>query len=205
MKYLKSILALLVITSLFNCSPDEAPPQPLGNNAFNIAGTQYDTNHGYLLLDDGPSFNDGFGLTFVNGVMIEDNTNGISLQSSTTQGVVLWVNFSNAQVNSEQAVTYQITNNTTFVLDEETTAITDIINYDDVYSYNGIQYGDPDDATAIIYEVGATGNGTLDIISFTVDLTTRTGTINCNYTFVDNNNTTITGAFNGSFDIINEF
>lgn len=137
--------------------------------------------------------------------MREDNINGNSIETSATQGVVLWVKLSTAQVTSEQVVTNQITNNTTFILDEETTAITNITNYNGVYNYGGVQYGEPDDTTAVIYEVGATGNGTLDVISFTVDLTTRTGTIDCNYTFLDNNNQTITGVFIGSFDILNEF
>ena len=205
MKYLKSILALLVITSLSNCSPDEAPPQPLGNNVFNIAGTQYDTNHGYLLLDDGPQYNDAFGLCFINGILREDNINGSSIETTTTHGVVLWIELSNAIVNSEQDVTNQIVNNSSFNLDSETTAITNIVNFHDTYTYNGVLYGEPDDSTSILYEIGATGNGHVNINSFTVNLTTRTGTLDCDYSFIDDNNHTITGAFNGSFDIINEF
>ncbi len=208
MKNLIKILVVLVLTLFFNCEADDpAPlsPPPLSTNSFSISSVQYDTDQAYLLLDDGPQYNDGFGLVFINGNMIEDNVNGASVETTTTQGAVLWVEFSNTDVTSEQAVTNQIINNSNFNLDRETSAITNITNYTDTFVDNGVQYGEPDETNATIYEIGLTGNGSINIISFTVDLVTRTGNIDCSYTFLDENNNTVSGVFTGSFGIINEF
>jgi len=106
MKHLKTIITILTLALFFNCEINDdvlpGPPPPLSNNEFTIGTNAYDTTDAYLLLDDGPNYTEAFALTFINGKMREDTTNGISLETSTTQGVVLWVNFSNGTVTTDR-------------------------------------------------------------------------------------------------------
>ncbi|MBD0831405.1 hypothetical protein [Aestuariibaculum sediminum] len=202
---MKTVMILLIALIFFSSCESDDPPATLDVNSFQISGNTYNTGHGYLLLDDGPNFTNGFGLGFLNGIMIDDNINGASIETTTTHGVALWVDLSTTPSISEQDVTNQIISNTTYNLNEETTAIINITNYTNTHTYNGSTYGEPDEPGATTYETGATGNGTVTINSFSVNLTSRTGTIDCTYAFMDNNGVNITGNYMGSFDIINEF
>ncbi len=202
LKKLALLTAILILT--VGCKKDDDSAKE-DENKFTIQGTDYETLNGYLLLDDGPSYTNSFGLVFLEGTMREDNINGSSISTDTNHGIVVFVEFGNTNVNSEQAITNMIIDNSTYPVDDETTAITDIISYTDTYMNGGIQYGNPDDATATLYVVNATGSGSLTINTFTVDLSARTGTVDCSYTFLDDNGANVSGQFDGTFEIINEF
>lgn len=198
------LILTVILTLIINCKKDEESTRD-NENKFTVEAADYLTPNGYLLLDDGPSYTNSFGLVFLEGTMREDNINGSSISTDTNHGIVLWVDFGNTNVNSEQAITNNIIDNSTYPVNDETTAITDIITYTNTYMDGGIQYGDPDDASATLYVVNATGSGSLTINTFTVDLVARTGTVDCTYAFLDDNGVNVSGQFDGSFDIINEF
>lgn len=204
----KTVTKILLIVSVFmlivTCKKDDDSARD-NDNKFTIQGTDYQTPNGYLLLDDGPSYTNSFGLVFLEGTMREDNTNGSSISTDTNHGIVVFVKFGTSNVSSEQAITNNIIDNTTYPVDDETTAIKDIITYNNTYTYGGVQYGDPEDATATTYVVNASGSGSLIINTFTVDLVARTGNVDCTYSFVDDNGVNVTGQFDGTFEIINEF
>lgn len=204
MKTLKKITFLLLTALIVSCGSDD-DNSTSSTNKFSIQGLDYVTPNGYLILDDGPSYTNAFILTFLEGTMREDNVNGSSISTNTNHGIALSVKLGTNQVTSEQAITNTITSGTTFTLSDDGRAITDITSYSNVYTFSGVQYGDPDDATANLYEINNLGSGSVTVNSFTVDLTARTGTVDCNYTITDENNVVITGSYNGTFEIINEF
>jgi hypothetical protein len=193
-------LATLFLTLLLlSCGDDDNTPT--STNEFTISGTDYATPNGYLILDDGPSFTNAFMLGFIDGILIEDNVNGSSISTNTTQGIVLQVDFGGSNVSSEQDVI--INNSTTYILTDETTALTNISSFSDTHIINGVTYGEPDNAN--YFELGLNGNGTVTINNITIDYLARTGTVDCTYSFVDDNGVTVNGQFDGNFEIINEF
>lgn len=205
-KYILLQLTLVILSGLFiQCSNDDDRPQRTNDNKFTLLSTDFATPNGYLLLDDGPAYTNAFILTFLNGQMREDNVNGASIETTTTHGIALSVTLGSGTVNSESAVTNAIIAGNTYALNDDARVITNITNYTDTYTFGGTQYGDPDDSGATLYEVNTLGSGTVTINSFSVNHTTRTGNIDCDYTLTDENSNTFTGQFVGSFDIINEF
>ena len=197
--YLIAITLLLLVTTSCKKDVDDAP---LDRNEFTVQGTDYLTPNAYLILDDGPSvFTNGFMLVFLEGTMRKDNTNGSSISTDTHHGIALVV-MHGGTVSSEQAV---IINNTTYPLDDDTSALTNISNYTNTYTYNSIQYGDPDDAGANEFIVNNGTGGSVIINSISIDYVARNGTVDCSYDFLDENNVRITGQFLGNFEIINSF
>ncbi|HIP49600.1 MAG TPA: hypothetical protein EYG92_11625 [Lutibacter sp.] len=203
MKTKQIYLIAITFLLLFNisCKKDvEDTPQAL--NEFTVQGADYLTPNAYLILDDGPSvYTNGFMLAFLEGTMREDSTNGSSISTDTNHGIALVV-MHGGTVNSEQAV---VINNTTYALDDETSTLTNITNYTNTYTHNGIQYGDPDDTGANEYIINNGTGGSVIINSINIDYVARNGTIDCSYDFLDENNVRVIGQFLGSFEIINEF
>ncbi len=206
MKLNTLFLSLFVILLFTQCGSDDDNNNS-NQNQFTINNASvYNVSHAYLVLDHQPGpFTNGFMLSFLNGKMRQDNVNGASIHNSTTHGISVQVMFGGLPVPYESDITDRITNGAVFTPTDETAAITDIYNYEDPYTYMGETYGEPDEDTAILYELGLTGNGTLTLNSFTVDLIARTGNLDCNYTFTDENSNTIVGNYSGSFEIINAF
>lgn len=201
---IKNFLIIMIITLvLSSCKKEDNTPS--STNKFSIENTEYITPNAYLLLDDGPLYTNGFGIVLLEGTMREDNINGSSISTDTDYGLVLWVTLGFTQVSSESAITNQITNNSTFTLNDETRAITNITLYTNTYMSGGVQYGDPDDDSAMLYDINTGGSYSLMVNTFSVNLTDRNGTIDCTFSFRDDNNNLVSGSYNGSFEIINEF
>ena len=49
------------------------------------------------------------------------------------------------------------------------------------------------------------GNGNVTINTITIDYVARVGTVDCSYNITDDNGISITGEFNGTFEILNGF
>lgn len=200
-KILKLFLFATILTLVINCKKED-DNSSRSVNEFTIMGNTFNTPNGYLFLDNlPPPLTNAAFFVFTDGTFTQDG----ELSTSSFHGIKLTMPFGNTPVNSEQNVINNITNNTTYSVDDEALAITNISSYHNIVMVNGIQYGQPDEASANLYEVNTTGNGSITVNNFTVDLTARTGTVDCSYTLLDENGVSVTGQFDGTFDIINEF
>lgn len=199
---MRILLCLLVPTFLLlasGCQDDDQPIAP--SNHFEVNGVTYLTPQAYLILDDGPPYQDQYGFAFLDGELREDNTNGSSVSTGTSRGGVVWVKNGPGTVNSEQAV---LINPGTHTLNDESLVFTAIQGFTDTYGFGGKTWGDPDIAAADVIEIGTTGNGSVTIHALTIDYGLRTGTIDMSY-FLSDGTKTVTGTYSGGFGIINEF
>lgn len=199
MKTLPSLLFAFLLLLASSCQDDDQPITPA--NHFEVNGTMYLTPQAYLILDDGPAYQNQYGFAFMDGALREDNVNGSSVSTDTRQGGVVWVENGPGTVNSEQAV---LINRGIHTLDDESLVFTAVQGFTDTYGFGGKTWGDPDIAAADITEIGLGGNGTVTINAVSIDYVLRTGTVDLSYTFSDGTQT-VTGTYVGGFGIINEF
>lgn len=204
MKTLKSLLVLLTVCILTSCETPEPMGLPPINNDFEIANVAYPTPNAYLMLDDGPPYTNIAAFAFLNGTLVETSTGGIAASTDTSHAAVLAVRFGSGTVPTEADITNSITN-TVHILDGETEFLTNVSTFTNTYMVGSIEYGQPDENSANHFTLDTTGGGSINILSLTVDLVARTGTILCTYTLVDDNNVPITGTYQGNFTIINNF
>lgn len=203
MNTVKQLLALLfLITFTFACGDDDDSSSPqLNTNEAIIDGTTYQIKSASLGLDAGPSFNNQFSLVFTNGLINVTSTNVPTVDTnSTTMGIMISITLGNTPLSTEQAVVNNITT-TTYNLDDDTSAFSNIINFTDTYFKSGVEYGEIDESGATTFEVTNVGGGTVTINSFSVDLSARTGMVDCNFSFSDANGKTISGNYNGALTI----
>lgn len=200
---IKQIIALLFLIAItISCGDDDDSTSPqLNNNEASIDGTTFQIKSASLGLDAGPSFNNQFSLIFTNGFINVTSSNIPTVDTNTTTiGIGLFVDLGTTPLNSEQAVVNNITT-TTFNLNDDTSAISNITNFTDTYFLGSIEYGEIDETGATTFQVNNTGNGTVTINSFSVNLSTRTGMVDCDFTFNDENGKTISGNYNGTLTI----
>lgn len=203
MKKSKQILVLLfLVTFTFACDRNDDPnASPENDNEAIINGTTYQLKSGSLGLDAGPSYNNQFSLVFTNGLINVNSSNVPTVDTnSTTMGIGVFVDLGSTPLTTEQAVVNNITT-TTYNLSDDTRAIINVVNFTDTYLVNGIQYGEIDESGATLYEVNNLGSGTVTINSFSVDLIARTGMVDCEFSFTDENGILISGSFNGALTI----
>jgi hypothetical protein len=194
-----SFLCLFILCFAGGCQDDDQAQRPA--SGFDVDAQVYLTPKLYLILDDGPVFTNSFGFAVLNGEMREDNVNGASISAQTTHGGILWVENGPGTVSSEQAVSVNVGTHT---LNDESLMFTNVLSFDDTYTFGGQTWGEPDIAPADMIEIGSLGNGTLTINAITIDYTTRTGTVDLTYNVSDGTRFT-GGNYVGSFEIINEF
>lgn len=183
------------------CEDDGGPQQGVPFNSFDIGTTNYPTTNAYLLLDDGPDYLDQYGILLADTDFREDNVNGISMNTNGKHAVVLWVNNSSTLFTNEQDVIISVG---THVLDEESTAIYDILQFEDTYSLGADTYGEPNENGANVVEVGSSGTGTVTINSVSVDYSARTAQLDISYTLT-NGAVSISGQFIGNTGLLNGF
>ncbi|WP_367392865.1 hypothetical protein [Lewinella sp. LCG006] len=191
-------MALLLGTA---CDDDNGPQPGVPDNSFAIGTTNYPTTNAYLLLDDGPNYLDQYGILLADTDFREDNVNGISMNTNGKHAVVLWVNNSSTLFTNEQDVMISIG---THVLDEESTAIYDIIQFEDTYPLGTDTYGEPSENGASVVEAGSSGGGNVTINSVTVDYTARTAQLDISYTLT-NGVVSLNGQFIGNAGLLNGF
>lgn len=197
-KYIKTLTLLVVITTLFNCSSSNEDDDL--QNEFTINGITYQALNASLGLDAGPSYNNQFSFIITDNLINVNAQIVPTISTSTTAGVAIFVKLGNTPLASEQDVINNITNST-FNLDDDTGAITNIINFSNIYTQGGVQYGELDETGAILYEMNTLGSGTVTINFFSANLTSRTGTVDFSFSFTDENGVPISGSYNGSFSI----
>ena len=201
MKTIKLLQLVLLSSILFSCTTSD-PVLPVLNN-FTVNGANFATPHAYLILDNGPVFNDEFGLAFSNAPLLQDGTNGFGAATSMTQATVLFAKNSPASFTNEQLVQVAATTHT---LDSSNSAVlTNVTNFTNTFVNGGTTYGQPSQTNASIYEIQTGGNGTITINSINIDYFTRTGLISCTYQMTTSSGVIITGNYSGVVHLLNGF
>lgn len=183
------------------CEEEDGPQPGTPDNSFTIGTTDYPTTNAYLLLDDGPNYLDQYGIILADADFREDNVNGISMNTNGKQAVVLWVNNSSTLFTNEQDV---IISMGTHVLDEESTALYDIVQFEDTYPLGTATYGEPSENGASIVEAGSSGGGNVTINSVSIDYSARTVQLDISYTLTDGV-VSLNGQFVGNAGLLNGF
>lgn len=199
---------LFTIVSLFlllSCnSEDDATTTSTSNNttnSFDVEGMNYETNNGFLFLDNDTPFSDAFFFVFTDGIFIDQGIDEGTISTTATNAIVVAVENSTAEVPNESDV--MILPNTTYTLNDESAAVTAINSFTDIVTFNGASYGEIDSATMFTLET--TGSGTLTIDAINIDYVARNGTLDCTYAMTSDTGEVITGQFTGTFKIINSF
>ncbi len=202
MKKTTKLLALLFLLSFtFGCGDDDDPnPPQVNNNEAIINGNTYQINSASLGLDAGPPYNNQFSLVFTDDLINVNSSNDFAVSTNTTMGIVIFTKLGSTALSTEQAVVNNITT-TTHNLNDDTRAITNITNYTNIYTYSGVQYGDVDETGVNHFDMNNTGSGTVTINSISIDLAARTGMVDCDFSFLDENGIQISGNFNGPLKI----
>lgn len=187
--------ALLLGTA---CEDDSGPEMGSPYNSFDIGSQNYETYSGALLFDEGPVFFDRYAFTFQNGAITYTTANGITIETSATNAIVLFVENSNAVFND--CADIPITAGT-FSVTDDSRALYDIIQYSNTHATGGLTYGTPDAPSANRLEVNSSGTGTITINSISIDYAGETAQVDLMYTISDGT-TTLTGQFQGSVALL---
>ena len=197
----KTLLHFLVLIAFLTlaagCQDDDAQ-QGVPYNSFDLAGQNYDTFLGYLLFDEGPTFQDRYALVFQNGNLVHSNSNGLGTETSTTNAVVLFVNNGTAVFNNcaDVAVTTG-----TFPLTDDSRALYGITQFNNTFASAGLQFGTPDENSASRLEVNNTGSGSVTINSITIDYVAEEAQVDLSYSITDGTQT-LTGQYLGRIFLI---
>jgi len=190
--------ALLLGTA---CEDDGGPQQGVPYNSFDIGAQNYDTYSGALLFDKGPVFSDRYAFAFQNGDIAYTTANGITIETSSTNAIVLFVENSTAVFND--CADISITTGT-FSVTDDSRALYDIFQYNNTHNYGGLTYGTPDEPTSNRLEVNSSGSGSLTINSISIDYARGEVQVDLIYTITDGT-VTLTGQFDGRVDILKGF
>lgn len=192
------LLAALLLSLATSCKKDEFQEgKPL--NSFDIGADNYETDYGYLLFDDGPPYNDGFALAFTDGLMQRNSADGnIYVASTAQQAVVLFVDGNPTNFPRLEDIPVTVGSHP---LTDDSRLLYDILQYNSTYKHAGITYGTPDESTSSRLEINATGSGTVNIQSISIDYAAMEAQVDISYQFTDGTQT-VTGQFQGRVEIL---
>jgi hypothetical protein len=187
------------------------------NTEFVIGSDAYVTPKAYLLVDDASldgEYDREFTFVFTDGDIIEDATNEIAFETTTTVFTKVTCNLI--------ATKPTLAETAFFIWDPQTTpnGFLNIIMNGNNYSRYGVSnftntmsvasqtFGQPADGTLHNHTAIPPGSGVTNLLTInarTFDLNTMTGTIDCSYSYVDDNGVTVTGVFVGNYEILTAF
>ena len=200
MKKLNLLIVLLLSISLSNCGSD-VDATPVNQNGITIAGNFTATPNAYVVFDRTAPYDDGFFFILANGTAVNDAGNNVNASTDTTIAAALLVDNGGATLASQSLVDFNIRS---YTLDKDDTAVVDNITaFTDTYTANGTSYGQIDQDSAINYLIENAGSATFNISALTKDFITRTGTISCTFSMTDDNGVIITGAYTGTYIMLN--
>lgn len=200
MKTLKKIIFLLLAVVVVSCGSDDNNTT-LTTNKFTVQNTDFATPNAYVLVEDNPTPEDSFFLTFLDGNLAFEPVTTNTLVSTNTSNFVILLVSNGGTVSGQQNI--NINAGQTYTLNKQNSAVlTNIGAYTDLATINGGQFGEPDGTQSTVYKIENTGNGTVTINTLTIDYVTKTGSIDCNYSITDDNGVSITGSYTGNFSII---
>jgi hypothetical protein len=186
------------------------------NTEFVIGTDAYITPKAYLLVDDANGdYERSFSFVFTDGDIVEDATDQISFETTTTVFTKITCNLIATKPTLAETSFFiwdpQSNPNgfLSIIMDGHNTSQYGIANFTNTYAVVNQTFGQPNDGTIHNHTAlpdGDSANGNLFTINArTFDLNTMTGTIDCSYTYVDDNNVTVTGVFVGNYEILTAF
>lgn len=223
LKYInmKKLAYTFALVFIFNCSsdngPNNAPAIPGDTNTeFVIGNNAYVTPKAYLLVDDAAGdYDRAFSFVFTDGNLIEDATNEIAFETSTTNFTKITCNLIATKPTLAETPFFvwdpQSNPNgfINIVMDGHHLSQFGISNFSNTNTMGNLTFGQPSNGTIYNHTALADGDssngGLFTINSRTFDLNTMTGTIDCSYSYVDDNNVTITGVYIGTYEILTAF
>lgn len=187
------------------------------NTEFVIGSDAYVTTKAYLLVDDASldgEYDREFTFVFTDGDLVEDAVNEIAFETTTTVFTKVTCNLI--------ATKPTLAETPFFIWDPQTNpnGFVSIVMSGNNYSRYGVSsftntlpigsqtFGQPSDGTLHNHNALPQGSGTTNLLTInarTFDLSTMTGTIDCSYSYVDDNGETITGIFVGNYEILTAF
>lgn len=203
----KIVLSIFAIGFL-SCSKDDSsitPSQTL-NNKFTInSNVDFLTKSCYLEIDedddDGNSIPDNYSLWLINGEMLDNDSkvNGSEGEYLFSVGQTYLTSIHIESSNNPILINNILNLGQVYNCSYETAYNLTVPSLANPYVLNGIEYGDGKDGSAISHKQE---NGTITFTNYTVDIQNRTGTLDFDYSFVDQNNIPVTGHFDGQILVI---
>ncbi len=180
------------------------------DNGYVFNNTFYETPNAYIEFDEDPGPNE-FNLFFTNGFMY-DNANHYE---GNTDDYLFSLDLSNwVFYNITEALNPSITDPVYPTIDTGLTYTGNpsdsvilhngaIVPFNVPLMINGTEfgYGDDNDPNQVVHTPGVSGPF-ITINNYSFDATTQTGTIDVDYTFLDQNGATIYGHYNGNIGVI---
>jgi len=215
--WLLSMAILLTSCSSDNDPNIQTPAIPGATNTEFVIGTDaYVTPKAYLLIDDAAGdYDRAFSFVFSDGDVIEDATNEIALETTTTHFTKITCNLIATKPTLVETpfFTWDPQSNPNgfinIIMDGHNVSQFGISSFSNSNTVGGQTFGQPSNGTIHNHTAlpnGDSSNGGLFTInSRTFDLNTMTGTIDCSYSYVDDNNVTVTGVFVGNYEILTAF
>ncbi len=220
---MKSLPLLVCLVLIVGCSSDDNSTAPAAlavpgatNTEFVIGTTAYVTPKAYLLVDDAAGdFERAFTFVFSNGDIVEDGTNEIAFETSTTHFAKVTSNLMATSVTLDATPFFAWDPQSNpngflmYIMNGNNYSQFGIGSFSNTSSIGNQTFGQPGGGSIYNHTALADGDGSngnlFTVNSRTFDLTTMTGTIDCSYSYVDDNNTTVTGVFIGDFEILTAF
>ncbi len=199
-----AILSVLIVSCDKNDDEQSDPQNP--TDGFTVNGVFYETPNCYIEFDTDSNPNE-FNLFFTDGRMYdnENNVNGSSGDYLFSTNMTNWV-FYNIQSDANPSILVPQYPNIQTGVQYVGSANDSVITYDlsvaslsPVFTYNNFEFGMITSGTT--HTPGAI-SPFLTINSYAYDSSTQTGTINVDYSFLDQNGNTITGHYEGTLGVI---
>ncbi|MFH6602345.1 cadherin repeat domain-containing protein [Maribacter algicola] len=187
------------------------------NTEFVIGSDAYVTPKAYLLVDDASidmEYDREFTFVFTDGDIVEDASNEIAFETTTTVFTKVTCNLIATKPTLAETPFFiwdPQTNPNGFVsivMSGNNYSRYGVSNFTNTMSVGSQTFGQPADGTLHNHTALPQGSGTSNLLTInarTFDLNTMTGTIDCSYSYVDNNGVTVSGVFVGSYEILTAF
>jgi hypothetical protein len=187
------------------------------NTEFVIGSDAYVTPKAYLLVDDASvdgEYDREFTFVFTDGDIVEDTTNEIAFETTTTVFTKVTCNlvFTSPTLDGTPFFTWDPQTNpngfVSIVMSGNNYSRYGVTNFSSNFQAGSQTFGQPSDGTLLNHTALPQGSGTGNLLTInarTFDLNTMTGTIDCSYSYVDDNGVTVTGVYVGPYDILTAF
>jgi len=208
-------LMIFLLLSITACDKnDDAQNDPQNpTDGYTLQGTFYETPNCYITFDN--TNQDKIKLFFVNGRMLHNVTNAIpntTIEYLFSVNTTNWVFLNILDTQNPSISSPQYPNIQTGVQYIGSPVNSEIVHNGTIESLNppftdnNIEYGQdegeypPNDPNFELHKVGASGPF-ITLNNYSYDSNTQTGTINVDYTFIDNAGNNITGHYEGNFGV----
>lgn len=184
---------------------------------FVIGSDAYVTPKAYLLVDDASvdgEYDREFTFVFTDGDIIEDATNEIAFETTTTVFTKVTCNlvFTSPTLAATPFFVWDPQSNpngfVSIVMSGNNYSRFGVANFTNTVSVGSQTFGQPSDGTLLNHTALPQGSGPTNLLTInarTFDLNTMTGTIDCTYSYVDDNGVTVSGVFVGNYEILTAF